>query len=56
MIHENDPWNTKWGKLKEKKLGEIVVASRSFCNLPVYSEKCILGAGGCSYQVDSEPH
>ena len=27
----------------------------SSCNLSVYNESCTLGAGGCSYHIDSEP-
>ena len=41
---------------REKAWRAIDVASRSSCNLPIYSEKFIVGAGGCNYHIDSEPH
>ena len=40
---------------REKTWRAIIVVSRSSCNLPVYSEKFILGAGGCNYDIDSKP-
>ena len=40
---------------RQKAWRAIVVNSFSSCNLSVYSEKFILGSGGCSYHIDSKP-